>query len=63
MYTMKKPLVVPIFYLAYRFYKCVWQEYQKMGSDYLAFMDKDTVSCLQFGYIHMLYKYTLTDLK
>ncbi|KAG1646621.1 hypothetical protein G6F44_000637 [Rhizopus delemar] len=34
---------------AYRSYKCVWQEYQKMGTDYLAFMDKDTVSCLQFG--------------
>lgn len=53
----EKPLVVPIFYLAYRSYKCVWQEYQKMGTDYLAFMDKDTVSCLQFGYICALQIY------
>ncbi|KAI9281583.1 hypothetical protein BY458DRAFT_552866 [Sporodiniella umbellata] len=34
---------------AYNSYSYVWQEYQKMGADYLAFIDADTLSCLQFG--------------
>ncbi|CAO3700451.1 unnamed protein product [Rhizopus stolonifer] len=34
---------------AYNSYSFVWQKYQRMGTDYLTFMDADTVSCLQFG--------------
>lgn len=34
---------------AYSSYSYVWQEYQKMGADHLAFMDSDTISGVQFG--------------
>ncbi|KAI8989508.1 hypothetical protein BDB01DRAFT_545832 [Pilobolus umbonatus] len=34
---------------AYNSYRYVWQEYQKMGADHLAFMDADTISGVQFG--------------
>jgi hypothetical protein len=34
---------------AYSSYTYVWEEYQKMGADHLAFMDSDTISGVQFG--------------
>ncbi|KAI8328019.1 hypothetical protein BC941DRAFT_445822 [Chlamydoabsidia padenii] len=34
---------------AYSSYNIVWQEYKKMGSDHRKYMDRDTVSGVQFG--------------
>ncbi|KAI7901486.1 uncharacterized protein BX663DRAFT_553275 [Cokeromyces recurvatus] len=34
---------------AFNSYNYVWQEYQKMGADHLAFMDANTISAVQFG--------------
>ncbi|KAI8099731.1 uncharacterized protein BX664DRAFT_321998 [Halteromyces radiatus] len=34
---------------AYYSYNLVWQEYKRMGQDYTKYMDRDTVSGIQFG--------------
>ncbi|KAI8071627.1 hypothetical protein BC940DRAFT_293319 [Gongronella butleri] len=34
---------------AYKSYHLVWQEYKRMGQDYTKFIDRDTVSGIQFG--------------
>ncbi|ORX51288.1 hypothetical protein DM01DRAFT_1324416 [Hesseltinella vesiculosa] len=34
---------------AYKSYNLVWQEYKRMGQEYTKFMDRDTVSGIQFG--------------
>ncbi|CEP11632.1 hypothetical protein [Parasitella parasitica] len=44
---MIKRTLLPI--SAYSSYSYVWSEYQKMGADYLAFIDSDTISGVQFG--------------
>lgn len=37
------------FLLAYVSYSLVWQEYKRMGQEYNDFIDRDTVSGIQFG--------------
>ncbi|KAI8391132.1 uncharacterized protein BYT42DRAFT_555731 [Radiomyces spectabilis] len=41
---------------AYSDYTIVWQEYKRMGQEYTKYMDRDTVSAIQFGIaaIHLL---------
>ncbi|KAI9473700.1 MAG: hypothetical protein EXX96DRAFT_579004 [Benjaminiella poitrasii] len=41
---------------AYSSYSLVWQEYKRMGQDFNKYMDKDTVSAIQFGIgsVHLL---------
>ncbi|GAN07432.1 tetratricopeptide repeat protein 39B-like [Mucor ambiguus] len=34
---------------AYNSYGIVWQEYKRMGQEYTKYMDRDTVSAIQFG--------------
>ncbi|KAK4514465.1 Synaptobrevin-like protein YKT6 [Mucor velutinosus] len=34
---------------AYNSYGVVWQEYKRMGQEYTKYMDRDTVSAIQFG--------------
>lgn len=34
---------------AYKSYSVVWQEYKRMGQEYTKYMDRDTVSAIQFG--------------
>lgn len=34
---------------AYDCYTIVWQEYKRMGQEYTRYMDRDTVSAIQFG--------------
>ncbi|CEI96153.1 hypothetical protein RMCBS344292_10320 [Rhizopus microsporus] len=34
---------------AYHSYSIVWQEYKRMGQEYTKYMDRDTVSAIQFG--------------
>lgn len=37
--------------LAYASYSLVWQEYKRMGQIYNDFIDRDTISGIQFGYV------------
>lgn len=37
--------------LAYTSYSLVWQEYKRMGQQYNDFIDRDTVSGIQLGYV------------
>ncbi|KAL9550907.1 hypothetical protein PS6_005273 [Mucor atramentarius] len=41
---------------AYGCYTIVWQEYKRMGQEYTRYMDRDTVSAIQFGIgtVHLL---------
>ncbi|CEP12855.1 hypothetical protein [Parasitella parasitica] len=41
---------------AYGCYTIVWQEYKRMGQEYTKYMDRDTVSAIQFGIgtVHLL---------
>jgi hypothetical protein len=41
---------------AYNCYTIVWQEYKRMGQEYTRYMDRDTVSAIQFGIgtVHLL---------
>jgi hypothetical protein len=41
--------------IAYNSYSLVWQEYKKMGQSFNEHMDRDTISAIQFGYVHTLY--------
>lgn len=36
---------------AYVSYSLVWQEYKRMGQEFIDFIDRDTVSGIQFGYV------------
>lgn len=42
--------------IAYGCYTIVWQEYKRMGQEYTRYMDRDTVSAIQFGIgtVHLL---------
>ncbi|OBZ86120.1 Tetratricopeptide repeat protein 39C [Choanephora cucurbitarum] len=42
--------------LAFKYYSIVWQEHKRMGQDYTKYMDRDTVSAVQFGMgsVHLL---------
>lgn len=42
-------LIFVSFLLAYVSYSLVWQEYKRMGQEYEDFIDRDTVSGIQFG--------------
>jgi hypothetical protein len=44
-----KGLVSNFFGLAYASYSLVWQEYKRMGQIYHEFIDRDTISGIQFG--------------
>lgn len=35
--------------IAYASYSLVWQEYKRMGQIYHEFVDRDTISGIQFG--------------
>ncbi|KAG2194527.1 hypothetical protein INT47_005731 [Mucor saturninus] len=41
---------------AYNSYSLVWQEYKRMGQDFNKYMDRDTISAIQFGIgsVHLL---------
>lgn len=41
---------------SYHCYTTVWQEYKRMGQEYTRYMDRDTVSAVQFGIgtVHLL---------
>ncbi|KAI8364846.1 hypothetical protein EDC96DRAFT_510581 [Choanephora cucurbitarum] len=41
---------------AFKYYSIVWQEHKRMGQDYTKYMDRDTVSAVQFGMgsVHLL---------
>lgn len=36
-------------FVAYASYSLVWQEYKRMGQIYNDFIDRDTISGIQFG--------------
>lgn len=40
-----------IAFIAYNSYSLVWQEYKRMGQNFNKYMDRDTISGIQFGLV------------
>jgi hypothetical protein len=48
-YSLTKWSFILFLYLAYASYSIAWQEYKRMGQLHNEYIDRDTISGIQFG--------------